>query len=116
MFEQITNSPKEGITHFKILEVLKQYPKEMVLSIIYQLIISKTITFADIVVLHTKHLESLERAESEKLMKLRSEVIHVYTDHKKNMSENINNIIRDAYSEGWVNLSEKDLEKLGINN
>lgn len=45
-------------------------------------------------------------------MKLRSEVIHVYTDHKKNMAENINNIIRNAYNEGWVNLSEKDLEKL----
>lgn len=113
---QITNSPKEGITHFKILEVLKQYPKEMVLSIIYQLIMSKTITFADIVMLHTKHLEQLERAESEKLVQLRSKIIQVYADKKKNMSENINNIIRDAYSEGWVNLSEKDLEKLGINN
>lgn len=115
MFEQITNSPKEGITHFKILEVLKQYPKEMVLSIIYQLIMSKTITFADITEIHIEHLEQLERAESEKLMKLRSEVIHVYTDHKKNMSENINNIIRNAYNEGWVNLSEKDLEKLKLN-
>lgn len=116
MFEQITNSPKEGITHFKILEVLKQYPKEMVLSIIYQLIMSKTITFADIVVLHTKHLEQLERAESEKLVQLRSKIIHVYTDKKQNMTENIKSIIRDAYNEGWANLSEKEKEKLGINN
>lgn len=54
-FKQITNSLKEGITHSKILEVLKQYPKEMVLSIIYQLIMSKTITFADI-----KDLEKLK--------------------------------------------------------
>jgi len=100
----------------EIIKILKQYPKEMVLSIIYQLIMSKTITFADIVVLHTKHLEQLERAESEKLMKLRSNIIHVYTDYKKNTSENINNIIRDAYNEGWVNLSEKEKEKLGINN
>lgn len=111
---QITNSPKEGITHTKILEALKQYPKEMILSIIYQLIMSKTITFADIVMLHTEHLESLERAESEKLVQLRSKIIHVYTDNKKNMVENINNIIRDAYNEGWANLSEKEKEKLGI--
>lgn len=64
--------------------------------------------------LHTKHLERLERAESEKLVQLRSKIIQVYADKKKNMSENINNIIRDAYSEGWVNFSEKNLEKLGI--
>lgn len=116
MFEQITNSTKEGITHFKILEVLKQYPKEMVLSIIYQLIMSKTITFADITEIHIKHLEQLERAESEKLMRLRSDIIHVYTDHKKNITKNINDIIRNAYNEGWANLSEKEKEKLGINN
>ena len=114
-FKQITSPFKEGITHFKILEVLKQYPKELVLSIIYNLITSKTITFADIVVLHTKHLESLERAENEKLVQLRSKIIDVYADTKKNMAENINNIIRDAYKEGWINLNEKDLEKLGIN-
>ena len=109
---QIINSTN---THSEILEVLKQYPKEMILSIIYQLMMDKTITFADIVVLHTKHLESLERAESEKLMQLRSKIIDVYTDTKKNMAENINNIIRDAYKEGWVNLNEKHLAKLGIN-
>jgi len=115
-FKEITAPLKEGITYFKILEILKQYQKEMVLSIIYQLIMSKTITFADIVVLHTKHLEQLERAESEKLMKLRSDIIHVYADCKKNMEENIKGIIRNAYNEGWANLSEKEKEKLGINN
>lgn len=113
-FKQITSPLKEGITHFKILEVLKQYPKELVLSIIYNLIVDKTISFADIVMLHTKHLESLERAESEKLIRLRSKIIHVHTDKKKNMEENINDIIRDAYNEGWVNISEKEKAKLGI--
>lgn len=112
---QITNSPKEGVTHTKILEVLKQYPKEIILSIIYQLMMDKTITFADITEIHIKHLEQLERAENEKLMQLRSKIINVYTDTKKNMAENINNIIRDAYKEGWVNLNEKHLAKLGIN-
>ena len=67
----------------QLLETLKNQRKEVLAYLVLKLMESGKLAFSDIVEAHVKHIEMLERLQSEELMKLRGKLSVLWCDHKK---------------------------------
>ena len=94
----------------EILEYLKKQPKEVLQLIVYELMLSGNLSFADIAQLHVKHLESLKKGETEKLMKLKGKIIDLWVGNKKDIGKNLVSIMQKAKDDGWVNISQEQID------
>jgi hypothetical protein len=95
----------------EILELLKQQPKEVLQWIILELMKEGKLSFTDIAETHVKYLEMLRRGESEKLMHIRSEVIGLWSGTKKDLPKSLVALITEGMKEGWVNITQEQIDK-----
>lgn len=94
----------------QLLEILKQQPKEILQWIVFKLMASGKLSFAEIAELHVQYLEQLKKGETEKLMKLRGQVISMWCDNKKNIGKNLISLMQEARDNGWANISQEQID------
>ena len=95
----------------EILELLKQQPKEVLQWIILELMKEGKLSFTDIAEIHVKYLEMLRKGESEKLMNLRTKVIDLWCGTKKDLPKSLVALITEGMKEGWVNITQEQIDK-----
>ena len=94
----------------RLLEILKKQPKEVLQWIVLELMKEDKLSFTDIAETHVKYLEMLRRGESEKLMHLRSEVIGLWSGTKKELPKSLVALITEGMNEGWVNITQEQID------
>lgn len=95
----------------QLLELLKQQPKEVLQWLILELMKDNKLSFTDIAEIHVKYLEMLRKGQSEKLMHLRSEVIALWCGTKKELPKSLVTLITEGMNEGWVNITQEQIDK-----
>lgn len=95
----------------QLLELLKQQPKEVLQWLILELMKDNKLSFTDIAEIHVKYLEMLRKGQSEKLMHLRSEVIALWCGTKKDLPKSLVTLITEGMNEGWVNITQEQIDK-----
>ena len=94
----------------QILEILKQQRKEVIQWIVLELMRDGKLSFAEIAELHVQYLEELKKGETEELMKLRGKVISLWCDTKKNIGNNLVELMQEARDKGWANISQEQID------
>ena len=94
----------------QILELLKSQPKEVLQWIILELMRDDKLSFADIAQLHVKYLEMLRQGHTEKLMRLRSQVIDLWCGTKKDLHSKLVALIQEGKDNGWVNITQEQID------
>jgi hypothetical protein len=94
----------------QILELLKQQPKEILQWIVLELMKAEKMSFADIAELHVKYLEMLRKGQSEKLMKLRYQVVSLWTGTKKDLPPKLVSLMQQGKDEGWANITQEQID------
>ena len=95
----------------QLLELLKQQRKEVLQWLILELMKDNKLSFTDIAETHVKYLEMLRKGQSEKLMHLRSEVIALWCGTKKDLPKSLVTLITEGMNEGWVNITQEQIDK-----
>lgn len=95
----------------QLLELLKQQPKEILQWIVLELMKDNKLSFTDIAETHVKYLEMLKKGQSEELMHLRSKVIGLWSGTKKDLPKSLVALITEGMNEGWVNISQEQIDK-----
>lgn len=95
----------------QLLELLKQQPKEILQWLILELMKDNKLSFTDIAETHVKYLEMLRKGQSEKLMHLRSKVIALWCGTKKDLPKSLVTLITEGMNEGWVNITQEQIDK-----
>jgi len=94
----------------QLLEILKHQPKEILQWIVFELMASGNLSFAELAELHVKYLEQLKKGETEELMKLRGKLISIWCDNKKNVGKNIVSLMQEAKDKGWANITQEQID------
>jgi hypothetical protein len=94
----------------RLLEILKKQPKEVLQWIVLELMKEDKLSFTDIAETHVKYLEMLRRGESEKLMHIRSKVIGLWCGTKKDLPKSLVVLITEGMNEGWVNITQEQID------
>lgn len=95
----------------QLLELLKQQPKEVLQWLILELMKEGKLSFTDIAETHVKYLKMLKKGESEKLMNLRTKVIDLWCGTKKDLPKSLVALITEGMNEGWVNITQEQIDK-----
>jgi leucyl aminopeptidase (aminopeptidase T) len=93
----------------QLLKLLKEQPKEILQWLVLELMTSDKLSFAKLAELHVKHLEQLKKGETEKLMYLRSKIICMWNDRKKNIGSHLVSLMQEAKDKGWANISQEQI-------
>ena len=93
-----------------ILEYLRRQPKEVIQLIIFELMKSGDISFADIAQMHVRHLEELEKGATDELMQLRGKVISLWCGTKKELPKSLVALMQEAKDNGWANVSQDQID------
>lgn len=93
----------------QLLELLKGQPKEILQWIVLELMKEKKLSFADIAEFHVKYLEMLNKGQTEKLMRLRSQVIDLWCGTKKDLPTKLVALIQEGKDNGWVNITQEQI-------
>ena len=99
-----------AISTEQIYEQISSLPKEYLEYFILKLMKDEKISFSDIAVLHTQYVEGLKKGETEKLMMLRSKVIDLWCGKKKEMPSNLVALIQEGKDNGWVNITQEQID------
>lgn len=94
----------------EILELLKQQRKEVLQWLVLELMRADKLSFAEVAELHVQYLEQLRKGESKALMKLRSQVISLWCDTKKNIGKNLVSLMQEAKDAGWANINQECID------
>lgn len=94
-----------------LLELLKHQPKEILHWMILELMKVDAISFTDIADAHIEYLQMLQRKEREELMLLRTKVINLWTGTKKELPESLTALITEGMNNGWVNITQEQIDK-----
>ena len=95
----------------QLLEILKKQPKEVLQWIVLELMKDNKLSFAEIAELHVKYLEILKKGETKELMRLRSGVISLWCGTKKDLPKSLVALITEGMKEGWVNITQEQIDK-----
>ena len=95
----------------QILELLKSQPKGVLQWIVLELMKEDKLSFVEIAELHVKYLEMLKKGETKELMHLRSEVISLWCGTKKDLPKSLVALITEGMKEGWVNITQEQIDK-----
>lgn len=95
----------------ELLELLKHQPKEILHWLILELIKADVISFIEIAEAHNKYLQMLQKKEMEELMQLRSKVISLWTGTKKELPKSLTALITEGMNNGWVNITQEQIDK-----
>ena len=88
---------------------LSKLPSEYLEWFILRLMKDEKISFSNIATIHTKYLEALKKGESEKLMTLRGKVIDLWCGTKKDVPSKLVSLMQEAMQDGWVNLTQEQI-------
>lgn len=94
-----------------IIEYLKSLPKQILLLIVYNLMRDGKITYHEMMDLHIKHLEELEKGMSDNYFKLQGEIFSLWNDYKKNRDKNLKDIMHRLVDEGRLNMNHEQINK-----
>lgn len=94
-----------------IIEYLKSLPKQILLLIVYNLMRDGKITYHEMMDLHIKHLEELEKGMSDNYFKLQGEIVSLWNDSKKNRDKNLKDIMHRLVDEGRLNMNHEQINK-----
>lgn len=94
----------------QLLELLKEQPKEVLQWIVLELMKDGKLSFTDIAEMHVKYLEMLKKGQAKKLMHLRSRVIDLWCGTKKDLPTKLVSIIQEGMNEGWVNITQGQID------
>lgn len=94
-----------------IIEYLKSLPKQLLLLIVYKLMRDGKITYHEMMDLHIKHLEELEKGTSDNYFKLQGEIVSLWNDSKKNRDKNLKDIMHRLVDEGRLNMNHEQINK-----
>lgn len=95
----------------QLLEILKQQQKEILHWLILELMRADKISFAEIAELHAQYLNKLKQGEIEKLMRLRTKVIDLWCCTKKDLPKSLVTLITEGMNDGWVNITQEQIDK-----
>ena len=95
----------------QILEILKGQTKEVLQWLILELMKEGKLSFTDIATTHVKYLEMLKKGETERLINLRSKVIDLWCGTKKDLPRSLVTLITEGMNEGWVNITQEQIDK-----
>jgi hypothetical protein len=95
----------------QLLELLKQQQKEILHWLILELMRADKISFAEIAELHVQYLSKLKQGETEKLMKLRTKIIDLWCGTKKDLPKSLVALITEGMNDGWVNITQEQIDK-----
>ena len=95
----------------QILEILKGQPKEVLQWLILELMKEGKLSFTDIATTHVEYLEMLKKGETERLINLRSKVIDLWCGTKKDLPKSLVTLITEGMNEGWVNITQEQIDK-----
>ena len=95
----------------QLLEILKKQPKEVLQWIVLELMRDDKLSFAEIAELHVKYLKMLKKGETKKLMHLRSQVIGLWSGTKKDLPKSLVALITEGMNNGWVNITQEQIDK-----
>lgn len=95
----------------ELLEILKHQHKEVLHWLILELMRADAISFTDIAEAHNKYLQMLQKQEMEELMKLRGKVIGLWCGTKKELPKSLVAIITEGMNNGWVNITQEQIDK-----
>ena len=95
----------------QILELLKSQPKEVLQWIVLELMRDDKLSFTDIAEMYVKYLEMLKKGQTEKLMHLRSRVIDLWCSTKKDIPFKLVSLIQEGMTEGWVNITQEQIDR-----
>ena len=68
------------------------------------------LSFVEIAELHVKYLEMLKKGGTEKLMNLRTKVIELWCGTKKDLPKSLVALITEGMNEGWVNITQEQID------
>lgn len=94
----------------RLLDLLKQQPKEILQWIVLELMKDGKLSFADIATTHEEYLEMLKKGETERLMNLRSRVIDLWCGTKKELPSKLVSLIQEGKDNGWVNITQEKID------
>ena len=95
----------------ELLEYLKKQPKEILQWLVFELMASNKLSFADLAEAHVAYLDKLKKQETEELMTLRSKIVSMWCDNKKNFGRNMVKLIQEGKDNGWVNIDQEAIDK-----
>ena len=95
----------------KLLEILKHQRKEVLHWLILELMRANSISFTDIAEAHNEYLQMLQKQEMEELMKLRGKVIGLWCGTKKDLPKSLVALITEGMNNGWVNITQEQIDK-----
>lgn len=94
-----------------ILEYLKTQPKEVLHSLIYDLMVDGKVSYHELMDLHIMNLERLKKGETEAYFRLQSKIVTMWADRKKNLRKNLKDTMQLLYDEGRVNITQDKIDK-----
>ena len=97
----------------QLLAELKRQPKEVLQYLILMLMKDNKISYEDITTVYIEYLEHLRKLTDDNYWALEGKVIVMWTGNKKDLRENLKNIIRYLKAEGKINITEEQIEKRG---
>lgn len=93
-----------------LLKILKSLPKETLKYLIYELMVSDCISFAEIATEHVKMLEALRRSDTEEMLQLRYKISDLWCGNKKDVSKKLVAYMQEFKDRGWINLSQEQID------
>lgn len=94
-----------------IVEYLKSIPKDLLLSIVYQLMVDGKLSYHELMDLHIQNMERMQKGETEAYFRLQAKVVNMWADHKKNLQKNLQETIQLLKDEGRVNITQDRIDK-----
>lgn len=94
----------------KILELLKSLPDEIVEYLVFELMVCGKLSFTQVAEQHNKYIEMLKNRETDDVMKLRGKLIHLWGAYKKDVPQLLVSYIQEAKDEGWINISQEEID------
>lgn len=95
----------------KLLELLKAQDKEVLKYIIFLLMKDKYISYEDITSIYVEYLEILRKCADDNYSTLQGKILNMWVDHKKNMRDNLKDIMRYLKDEGRINITDEQINK-----
>lgn len=95
----------------EIVKYLKSIPKELLLSVVYQLMVDGKISYHEVMDLHIQNVERMRKGETEAYFRLQAKVVNMWADCKKNLQKNLKETIQLLKDEGRVNITQDRIDK-----
>ena len=95
----------------KILEALKELPKEYLQVIILELMKDQKISYEDITQAYVEYLNMLRKGTSEKYLTLQSKIVSMWSGNVKDRKDALKDAMHWLLDNGSINTTHEDIDK-----